>query len=219
MSVSLAVGALAVPVAEAAVVSLYDFAFNLNGVLTSAAFPGGVNGAGLNLATGLGSVQVSLSGAGPHYVAMFVDHEIDEAINTFSNEIATPQGTPASGQTWQVDEPGWANGDIYANLTAGALDNAVGVSIFDNTVFPDDVSMALAHGFTLSASESAQLTFTLGLVPPAGGFYLAHTDPDSASSIYFSSTLTIAPEPALAWLPLAGAGVFSICSRRRTRGR
>jgi hypothetical protein len=218
MSVSLVAGALATPGASAAVLTLADYAFNVDGVLTPGAFPAGVNGAAFDTTTGLGSVQVTVSDPGAHYVGMFVDHEVDEAINTFFNELGAAIGAPAAGQSWELDEPGWINGDIYDNLTAGTLDNAIGVSLYGNTVFPEDVSMAMAYDFALGAGESAQLTFTLGLVPPAGGFYLMQNDPDSAASIYFSSTLTIIPEPGLAWLPLAlaGLGMAWLHGRRRT---
>lgn len=216
ISVSCAVAALALPNTEAAVISLFDFAFNVDGVVTPGAFPAGVSGAAFDTSAGLGSVHITLGGGGPHYVAMFVDHEIDEAVNTFYNEVGAVGGLPPSGQTWEIDEPGWINGDIYANFEARALDNALGVSLFGNTVFPDDVSMALAQSVLLGASESAELTLTLGLVPPRSGFYLVHTDPDSVASIYFSSTLTVIPEPAAAWLPLTCAGLFSICRRRRS---
>jgi hypothetical protein len=77
--------------------------------------------------------------------------------------------------------------------------------------------MALGYEFILAAQESAMLTFTLGLVPPAGGFYLVHTDPDSDASIYYSSTLTIIPEPDLAWLPMALAGLCAACFGARQR--
>lgn len=222
ISLGVAGGVLAIHDTSAAVLTLEEYAFNLDGVLTANAFPASVNGAGFDTGTGLGSVQVSVSGVGVHYLGMFVDHEIDEASNTFFNETGTALGLPSAGQSWEVDEPGWVDGDIYDNLTAGTLDNASGASIYGATVFPDDVSMALAHGFVLGAGESAELTFTLGLVPPAGGFYLVHTDSDSDASIYFSSTLTLTniPEPALAWLPMALAGLgmarTRVGSRRTT---
>jgi hypothetical protein len=133
--VSLAVAALTAPRAPAAVIALFDFAFNVDGVLTANAFPAGVNGAGFDTGTGLGSVQVTVSGAGVHYVGMFVDHEIDETANTFFNETGAPAGVLPAGLSWEVDEPGFVTGDIYDNLTAGALDNGVGVSVGGNTVF------------------------------------------------------------------------------------
>lgn len=217
--VGLALGALAVPSASAAVISLFDYALNLDGVVTAAAFPPGANGAGFDTSTGLGSVQVTLAGVGVHYVGMFADHEIDEAVNTFFNETGSAVGAPSAGQSWEIDEPGFVNGDIYDHLTAGTFDNAIGLSIYGNTTFPDDVSMALAHRFALGAGESAALTFTLGLVPPPGGFYLVQSDPDSATSLYFSSTLAIIPEPGLAWLPLACAGLVTVWALRKSGRR
>jgi hypothetical protein len=43
----------------------------------------------------------------------------------------------------------------------------------------------------LAADETAALTFRTSLTPPAGGFYLVQTDPDSQASVYFSSNLDI----------------------------
>lgn len=218
LTVGLAMGSLAAPGATAAVLSLFDYAFNLDGVFTANALPTGVNGAAFDTSTGLGSVQVSVATPGVHYVGMFVDHEMDENLNGFSNETGAGVGLPAAGQSWEIDEPGYVTGDIYDNVTTGTLDNALGLSIYGNTAFPDDVSMALAHGFALAPGESAEIRFTLGLVPPASGFYLVHTDPESAASLYFSSTLTVIPEPELAWLPmaLAGLGAMWVGKRRRT---
>lgn len=211
IAASFALGTLAAPpLARAAVIALFDYALNLDGAVTANSFPGGVSGAAFDTVTGLGSVQVTVSGPGVHYAGMFVDHEIDEAVNTYFNETGAAAGVPSAGQSWEVDEPGYISGDIYGNLAAGTLDNALGVSVFGNTTFPDDVSMALAHDFTLGVGESAELVFTLGLVPPAGGFYLTQTDPDSDTSLYFSSTLMIIPEPSLAWLPFVGAGLATV---------
>jgi hypothetical protein len=215
--VGIAMGSLAAPGATAQVVSMFDYALNLDGVLTANAFPARVNGAAFDTSTGLGSVQVSVATPGVHYVGMFVDHEVDETLNGFSNETGTTVGLPTVGQSWEIDEPGYLTGDIYDNFTAGTLDNALGLSTYGNTVFPDDVSMALAHGFLLASGESAEVLFTLGLVPPASGFYLVHTDPESAASLYFSSKLTVIPEPELAWLPMALAGLGAIWFGKRGR--
>jgi hypothetical protein len=38
------------------------------------------------LSTGLGSIAVTVQGGGAHFVGVFVDHEIDEAVNGFANE-------------------------------------------------------------------------------------------------------------------------------------
>jgi len=86
---------------QAGEVSLFDFAFNIDGVVTSQASPAGVSIAGFDTGTGLGTITVSLGGVGPHYVGLFVDHEIDETTNTFFNEHgATSGGALAIG--WRL---------------------------------------------------------------------------------------------------------------------
>ncbi len=210
-------GAGVYPVVGASI-GLFDFAFEVDGVLTSKAFPAGVNGAALNTGTGLGSVQVTIGGAGAHTLAFFVDHEIDEVLNTYFNETGASSGSPGVGQSWEIDEPGFVAGDIYGNLAAGTLDDGIGTSIHGATVFPDDVSMALGYDFTLAVAQTAHVTFTLDLVPPPGGFYLAHSDPDSGAVVYFSGDLLIIPEPTLTWLA-SSLGMLILAGARTIRRR
>jgi hypothetical protein len=113
-------------------------------------------------------------------------------INGYFNEFGGGVGTPPSGGplatlTWEIDEPGYVFGDIYSNFAAGSLDNSNGVP----DTAPDDVSMALAWGFTLNPSESASVMMRVSETAPAGAFYLVQTDPDSDASIYFTSSLTV----------------------------
>jgi hypothetical protein len=93
---------------------------------------------------------------------VFFDHEIDAASNSYLNEYGATHGTPATGQTWEIDEPGWAagytppgpiQGDIYGHALAGpsSLDNLN--SVF--SAFPYDVSWALGWMFTTPAGKEA----------------------------------------------------------------
>ena len=189
--------------ASAAAIALFDYRVNVDGNTA----PGGVNLAAFDTGSGLGRLTVSVSGAGSHYVGLFVDHEIDEATNTFFNEFGTATGAPAAGQTWEIDEPGFVFGNIFANFLAGTLDNGNGVPAST----PDDVSMALAWALSLAAGEFAVVDFLLSETAPSSGFYLAQTDPDSAATIYFSSRAEIGravPEPgSLALFVLAFLGL------------
>jgi len=170
--------------------------------------------------SGLGSFTVGLGPgpAGSHYVVAFVDPEIDEAINTFFNEIGSAFGSPAAGQSWEIDEPGFVYGDIYTNFLAGALDNSNGV------LSPDDVSMALGWNFVLTNTQVASISFALSDIRPSGGFYLTQTDPDSQASIYFSSQLNIrdtggpgvVPEPSTIILMLSGLGLAAAARFRKS---
>jgi len=201
---------------QAGEVSLFDFAFNIDGVVTSQASPAGVSIAGFDTGTGLGTITVSLGGVGPHYVGLFVDHEIDETTNTFFNEHGATSGGALAGQSWEIDEPGFVFGDIWTNFKTGALDGTNGVP----STGPDDVSMAQAWSFALAQGETAALRFWISDVLPANAsFYLTQTDPDSQASLYFWSSLRIdsggnAPEPSsLALVGLGLLGAALMCRR------
>jgi len=209
------------PSAGVASTGLFDYAFNINGSLTAASdpVPAIVNDAAFDYGTGLGTVSLSLNASGSHYVGFFVDHEIDEASNTFFNEFGQIFGTPAAGQTWEIDEPGFVFGDIYNHITAGTLENSLGVPESK----PDDVSMALAWGINLNPGDLALVTFRVDDSAPASGFYLSHVDPDSDQAIYFSSTLTVrtsgVPEGG-STLSLMAAGLVALgyAARRVSSG-
>jgi hypothetical protein len=173
------------------IIDLFEYGVNIDGAVSNNSAPAGVNISGFDTGTGLGTILMALSGAGPHYCSLFVDHEIDESINTFFNEFGTAAGAPVAGQSWEIDEPGYVFGDIYTNFVAGTLDNSNGVS--PNS--PDDVSMALGWNVTLASWESATAYFTLSETAPTSGFYLKHFDPDSGGAVYFSSALNVTGSP------------------------
>ena len=199
-----------------AAVALFDFGFNIDGSTTfGGPPPPEVDGSGFDFGTGLGTIGVTISGAGLHYVGGFFDHEIDEPINSFFNEIGSASGALAAGQSWEIDEPGFVFGDIDLNLIAGTLDDSVGVP------FPDDVSMAMGWDFALALGEDALILFAISDFLPASPFFLTHHDPHSGESIYMSSTLDIRlspiPVPAAIWL--FGSGLIGLIgfSRRQQK--
>lgn len=201
--------------APAATIDLFEYAFNIDETVTNGSAPPGVNVAGFDTGTGLGTISVSITGPGAHYVSLFVDHEIDENINTFFNELGSTAGTAAAGQSWEIDEPGFMAGDIYRNFTNIALDSTNSISHA-----PNDVAMAIGWEFLLGADETALIRFVLS-TDPLTGFVLTQIDPDSQASLNFASTLTIqggeqgVPEPGA--LLLVGAALLALLDARRRR--
>jgi hypothetical protein len=203
-----------------ATVDLFEYAFNIDGAISDITLgdplPGGVNIGAFDEATGLGTITITLTGAGSHYVAAFFDHEIDETLNTYFNEYGAVSGSPAPGQSWEIDEPGYVFGDIYANFVAGTLDNTNAVP----ASAPDDVSMAMGWDFTVAPGDTAQITLRLSATAPSG-FYLQQTDPDSQYSIYYSGTLgeAVVPVPEPGTLLLVVTGLAGLAGLRRRMKR
>jgi hypothetical protein len=197
--------------ASGALINLFEWGLNIDGDLT---LPGSVDATGFNFVTGLGAIDITISGAGSHSVDAFFDHEIDEEDNTFFNEFGTATGSLAAGQSWEIDEPGFVFGDIYDNFLAGTLDNTNAVPFRSE----DDVSMALGWDFNLDPLDAfATINFLISDQRPASGFYLTHTDPESNDSIYFSSDLAVTPIPEPATILLLGTGIAGLIGLGRRR--
>jgi hypothetical protein len=215
------IAALAMASPSQAMSILRGFALNLDGQVIDAGgpIPSTVDLGDFDLATGLGVVRVEIAPLpGLHDVLAFFDHDIDAALNTFFNETGSAVGTPESGLTWEIDEPGFVLGDLYENFAAGQLDGGIGTSVYGATVFPDDVAFGLGWRFALSPGETAVVTFTVSGTAPSG-FHLSHADPDSPSALYASSSLTIVPEPGTALLVGWGLFVAAAVQRRVASGR
>jgi hypothetical protein len=207
----------------AGTIELGEWGFNLDGtsycpfdclITGSGALPPEVDISNFNLNTGLGSVTITTLGVGAHSLISYFDHDIDSAINNYYNENATSFNSAALGQSWEIDEPDFIGGNIFANFQASTLDNG----IFDSPVSgPDDVAMAIGWVFSLAAGEMAVAEFLVTeTLPTTGGLILNHFDPDSSENIYFTSSLSIESLPvngvsepsilAIFGLGLAGLG-------------
>jgi hypothetical protein len=112
----------------------------------------GVDDGAFDFSTGLGAITAQLTGAGVHSVDLFMDHDIDAL--TFFDEEGARSGSPSTGQSWEIDEPGFIFGDIVANFLDSSLDNSL------DFLGPEDISMALGWDFSLSANEIATIMFS-----------------------------------------------------------
>lgn len=210
--------------AQAGVISLFEYAFNIDGTVADGAdpLPASIDTSGFDDVTGLGNITVTVTGAGSHSVLGFFDHEIDQGTNTFFNELGAVFGAAPAGQSWEIDEPEYVFGDIFTNFTNGTLDNTI-AGIFES--LGDDVSMAMGFDFTLLAAQTAIVTFFLDTIQPLTGFYLGQFDPDSSApnQVFLRSALSITgggeppptsvPEPTT--LALLGIGLLTLAARRR----
>ncbi len=199
---------------------LFAWTFNIDGSITEDDW---YNTAGMPVggsldSNDLGTLTWTTSAAGTHNFFAFFDYEIDESSNTFFNESGDATNTPAATQSWEIDEPGYAFGDIYANVLAGTLDNSNAIPAGAE----DDVSWAMGWNFNLAAGETALITLTLTDIMPTGSFYLTQFDPDSQESIYFASSLDIRgggqePIPEPATMLLFGTGLAGLLGYGRKK--
>lgn len=202
---------------------LIDWAFNVDNSISENANGDVLPGTNTLDANGFGEVTLEVTGVGSHSVVGFFDFEIDEANNTFFNEFGSTGGTLATGQSWEIDEPGFVSGDIYDNMLAGSLDNTNSLPVSA----PDDVSFALGWDFILNTAQTATITFALSDILSTSDFFLQHTDNevgpsfDQVESVFLWSSIEITgdtpvsvSEPQPLWLAVLGLLAF-VASRKR----
>lgn len=200
-----------------AVPQLFDWGFNLDGTVydslnfTPGTLPASIASAGFDFTTGLGSINISISGSGSHYVGSFFDHDISLVFN----DAGGTSGAPVAGQSWELDDP--LLGDISSNFNASLLDNTNSVS-----GSPSDVSMAMAWDFTLAPNEQALISFIVSPNQPNSAFFLTQTDVDTGEQIFFSSAVNIPgvnrlPEPGT--VLLIGTSLAGLLGIQGKKGR
>jgi hypothetical protein len=221
-----------VSTASAETITLNDWTFNVNGTtFNPPPLPADFDTSLFNFATGLGTITIDYRpGAGAFSIIGYFDHDITGLTNGVENEFGYTSGTPAAGQSWELDDPGYGFwppyvGDLVTNVLAGTLDNMIRNGAGNG---PDDIGMALGWNFTIpDDTQRAILTFTLSAVAPGSGFYLNQHDPlpvgTPGEDIYFSSSLDITniptgviPEPGT--MLLLGTGL-ALAARRKLRNR
>jgi hypothetical protein len=226
-------GLQASPVA-AVEITPFEMAFNVNGAIydnfydyssgtipSPASLPPGMNAAGFNLATGLGTLTWATSTPGSYSFFSFFDHEIDETTNTYFNETARAHGSPpaynpAGPWFWQMEDPGWNGGDLYHEFSVLNYENKNAFIDNNGIQLYGDVGMGIGRKFDLAAGQQAIITLTLGQTPPASGWYLEQFDPDSHEFIFFSADFTVqgAPVPLPGTLLLLGSGLAAMAGLR-----
>ncbi len=195
-------------------IDLFHWTFNVDGRIYDSfaglALPLGTF-SGTPAATGpQGTIAVTVTGAGTHKVSGFYDYEMEilnsSGGNGFTDETGTAVGTPATGQSWELGNPCISNPkpascsttNIYSQFTAQSLDNT------NHLARPvDDVSAALGWTFSLTAGQTATITFTVASGAPPAGFYLIHSDPISGTNLYDSSSLSVSTAPSVVKLNVA----------------
>jgi len=206
---------------------MLDFwAFNIDGSVSNGLLGDSMSPVTGSLdASGLGSLSLNVSGAGSHSVLAYFDFEFSETGNSFFNEYADIVGVLAAGQSWEIDDP--SNGDIEANVIAGALDN---LFLGNSGVFPIDVTgapilgdpaFAIGWDFNLAINEVATIDWFLSSQDGAPGFFITQSDPASDETMYFWSTLSIRNVPPVPTIPepgvllLLGTGLLGLMAARR----
>jgi hypothetical protein len=174
--------------------------------------------------TGLGTVNLTftLGVPGSYNVDLWLFEELVPASGY--DEYGASGGSPAAGQTWQIDVPDYNYNSVtdpnFGGLPAGAgsiIANTAGNSLSNTNYVPgttdsflnlctgsancnDYTSMALGQNFTLSSGEEEVLSFNVSTTAPRTGLYLEQIDPGitGTSAAYFysvtASTLQVCPE-------------------------
>jgi len=230
-------------------VALQDYLFSVNGTsycpdsaCGGSLLPVGLDSSGFDFSTGLGTLVWTFTpgAAATYFFDAFFDHYLHAP---FFNEFGTVSGAASAGVSWQIDEPGFGDGNrlgtIFDNAMANALDNANHVPGTTSNFLNDcggngggaadptcnnDVSLAMGFNFVLATVDSAVITLSTSRFHPGSGFFLHQSDPDSpGDDLFLTGALEITSAPATvpepATLLLVGGGLIAGANRARRRMR
>jgi MYXO-CTERM domain-containing protein len=230
-------------VAQAAgTTGLFDWCVNLNGDINTAcngAGGGGVStnadGGTINLVSfdsnlepalnGLGSVSISLGVGNGQSALFYADYDLDFATLGAFDDTGTTVGALPAGVSYELDDPNVSN--IFNDFAGDTLANTNNVgSPAGPTCLPIaacDVSFALGlDGLNVAPGGTGTVTFTIGTVAPASGFYIQQTNATVGDSIYLSAVANIqnptggaTPEPSTFALAIGSLGLVLFLARRR----
>ena len=202
---------------------LNEYGINIDGdyIYDSAPLPTPTSVVDMSLFDGVvGTISATITGMGHHSFDAYFDHDFGL---DWSNETGVTKygATAATGQSWEIDEPGYISGDIVDNFEASTLDNSIGLLI------PEDVSMAMGWDFDLLAGETAVVTVLLSEEKPDADFFLKQINWGGLSGnnhwmngkLYLSSALDITgtvPEPSM-FLLLGVGAVGMVVTRRKVK--
>jgi hypothetical protein len=220
-------------------VDLQEWGFNINGYHYDnvvygddpSVLPGNFNTSGFDFGTGLGTISVSFSAPGNYALAAFFDHEMNQFVNGWMDELSAQAGTRPAGLSFQSETPNDVRDRWFWPFDYGVpLQNAVefgpaedGSGLPGGAQTANDISMAIGWNFILDPGEIGMVTFDVTRIAPTG-FYLEQKDigftgfPGAdPGSIYFTSVLNIrtssVPEPST--MLLLAAGLVSIIMGKR----
>lgn len=131
-----------------------------------------------------GTVTVVVTNTGSSSAPFSVDGFFDAELSVpFFNEYANVNGSAASGQTWEVGDPG--SSTIISDAAGDTLNNTNGIPKgTDNTSGTGtngDVSFAMGFDFTLAAGGTETVTFDISDSNP-GGFNIEQVHPVDGSN-------------------------------------
>lgn len=188
------------------VFDLNDWGFRVNGVPFynggGTPQPSDIDTGNFDFTTGLGTVTITDTPgvAGTYSVSSYENVIIDEDLYTAWDAVGYNSGPAPAGVSWQIGDPNAmcssfdVNGNCIPNPDYIFTD-------FDSDSLEDinystalgDVAWALGQQFTLGASDTAVVTFTISQTPPTGGFYLQEIDPESPANVYEQVSLQVIP--------------------------